>query len=102
MPTQAAVQEKEKVSLMLDKPVVEGIHVLFGRRALSTSINELLCAALAQERLGELVDEMDQEAGTPSPEAYECWRQPGCPSESGAQDATGHADVRIRVVGMMA
>lgn len=35
------------------------------------SINELLYAALAQQRLGELVDEMEQEAGAPSPEVYE-------------------------------
>ncbi|MGC8512352.1 MAG: hypothetical protein ACP5P1_04835 [Acidimicrobiales bacterium] len=68
---QAAVQEKEKVSLTLDKSLVEEIRAQFGGRALSASINELLYAALAQERLGELVEEMEQEAGTPSPEAYE-------------------------------
>jgi len=68
---QAAVQEKEKVSLTLDKPLVDEIRAQFGGRALSTSINELLHVALAQERLGELVDEMEQEAGAPSPEAYE-------------------------------
>lgn len=68
---QAAVQEKEKVSLTLDKHLVEEIRAQFGGRALSASINELLYAALAQERLGELVEEMEQEAGTPSPEAYE-------------------------------
>ncbi len=66
-----AVQEKEKVSLTLDKPLVDEIRAQFGGRALSTSINELLYAALAQEQLGELVDEMEQEAGAPSPEAYE-------------------------------
>lgn len=68
---QAAAQEKVKVSLTLDKPLVDEIRAQFGGRALSTSINELLYAALAQERLGQLVDEMEQEAGSPSPEAYE-------------------------------
>ena len=68
---QVSAQEKEKVSLALDKPLVDEIRAQFGGRALSTSINELLYAALAQERLGELVEEMEQEAGTPSPVAYE-------------------------------
>lgn len=67
----SAAQQKEKVSLTLDKPLVDEIRAQFGGRALSTSINELLYVALAQERLGELVDEMEREAGPPSPEAYE-------------------------------
>lgn len=68
---QPAPQEKEKVSLTLDKPLVDEIRAQFGGRALSTSINELLYAALAQERLGKLVDEMERKAGPPSREAYE-------------------------------
>jgi hypothetical protein len=68
---QAAAPEKEKVSITLDKPLVDEIRAQFGGRALSTSINELLYAALAQERLAQLVDEMEQEAGPPSLEAYE-------------------------------
>lgn len=68
---QAAVPEKEKVSITLDKPLVDEIRSQFGGRALSTSINELLYAALAQERLGELVEEMEEESGAASPEAYE-------------------------------
>jgi len=68
---QAAAPEKEKVSITLDKALVDEIRAQFGGRALSTSINELLYAALAQERLGELVDEMEREAGPASPEAYE-------------------------------
>jgi hypothetical protein len=67
----AIAPEKEKVSITLDKPLVDEIRALFGGRALSTSINELLYAALAQKRLGELVDEMEEEAGPASPEAYE-------------------------------
>jgi hypothetical protein len=69
--SQAAAREKEKVSLTLDKPLLDEIRAQVGGRALSASINELLYAALAQERLGQLVDEMEQEAGAPSPEAYE-------------------------------
>jgi hypothetical protein len=68
---QAGAPEKEKVSITLDKPLVDEIRAQFGGRALSASINELLYAALAQERLAELVDEMEQEAGPASPEAYE-------------------------------
>lgn len=68
---QAAVPEKEKVSITLDKSLVDEIRGQFGGRALSASINELLYAALAQERLGELVDRMEEEAGAASPEAYD-------------------------------
>ena len=68
---QTATPEKEKVSITLDKPLVDEIRAQFGGRALSASINELLYAALAQEHLAELVEEMEQEAGPASPEAYE-------------------------------
>ena len=68
---QAATPEKQKVSITLDKPLVDEIRAQFGGRALSASINELLYAALAQEHLAELVDEMEQQAGPASPEAYE-------------------------------
>jgi hypothetical protein len=63
--------EKEKVSITLDKPLVDEIRTQFGGRALSTSINELLHMALAQRRLAELVDELEQEAGPASLEAYD-------------------------------
>jgi hypothetical protein len=66
-----ATPEKEKVSITLDKPLVDEIRAHFGGRPLSTTINELLYAALARERLGDLVDEMEEEAGPASPEAYE-------------------------------
>jgi hypothetical protein len=69
--TRAGLQEKEKVSITLDRSLVEEIRAHFGQRALSASINELLYVALAQERLGQLVEEMEQEAGPASPEAYE-------------------------------
>jgi hypothetical protein len=66
-----AAQAKEKVSVTLDKSLVDEIRSHFGGQALSTSINELLHVAFAQERLAGLVDEMEQEAGPPSPEAYQ-------------------------------
>lgn len=68
---QTTAPEKEKISITLDKPLVDEIRAQFGGRALSASINELLYAALAQEHLAELVHEMEQEAGPASPEAYE-------------------------------
>ena len=67
----AVAPEKEKVSITLDKPLVDEIRAHFGGRALSAAINELLYVALARERLAELVDEMEQEAGPASPEAYD-------------------------------
>jgi hypothetical protein len=68
---QTAAAEKEKVSITLDKPLVDQIRAQFGGRALSASINELLYAALAQEHLAELVEEMEREAGPASPDAYQ-------------------------------
>jgi hypothetical protein len=67
----AAIPEKEKISITLDKTLVDEIRAQFGGRALSASINELLHVALAQERLAELVGQMEQEAGPASPEAYD-------------------------------
>ena len=63
--------EKTKVSITLDKALVNELRAQSGGRPLSASINELLYAALAQERLGELVNDMEQEAGPASPDAYE-------------------------------
>lgn len=67
----APAPEKEKLSLTLDKVVVDEIRERFDRRPLSASINELLHAALAQDRLGQLVEELEQEAGPASAAAYE-------------------------------
>jgi hypothetical protein len=63
--------EKEKLSITLDKPVVEEIRELFGERPLSASINDLLQSALVQYRLGLLVDQLEQEVGPAPAEAYE-------------------------------
>lgn len=63
--------EKVKVSLTLDKDLVEEIRADFGGQALSTMVNDLLRAAMAQERLAELVEEMITEAGPPSQEDYD-------------------------------
>lgn len=67
----AAAPEKEKVSVTLDKPLVDELRAQSGRRTLSASINELLHTALGQQHLAELVDEMEQETGPASPAAYE-------------------------------
>jgi len=64
-------RQQQADALEAHKPLVDEIRSQFGGRALSASINELLYAALAQERLGELVDEMEEESGAASPEAYE-------------------------------
>ena len=63
--------EKEKLSVTLDKSIVEEIRALSGGRPMSTSINVLLHDALAQHRLGELVAEMEETAGPVTAEAYE-------------------------------
>jgi hypothetical protein len=63
--------EKEKLSITLDKPIVEQIRELFGERPLSASINDLLQGALVQHRLGLLVDQMEEEAGPASAKAYD-------------------------------
>lgn len=68
---QTPAPQKEKVSITLDKALVDEIRSQFGGRALSASINELLHAALAQEHLAELVNELEQEAGPASLETYE-------------------------------
>ncbi|HEV3380906.1 MAG TPA: hypothetical protein VG142_08005 [Trebonia sp.] len=63
--------EKVKVSLTLDKELVDDVREHFGGHALSTVVNELLHAAMAQERLAELVEEMIEESGPPSQEDYD-------------------------------
>ncbi len=68
---QSAVPEKEKVSITLDKSLVDALRTEFDGRPLSTAINELLYGALAQARLGDLVHEMEEAAGAASPEAYD-------------------------------
>jgi hypothetical protein len=63
--------EKEKLSITVDKTVVDEIRASFGEKRLSTSINHLLHEALAQERLRSLIEEMEAEMAPPSPESYE-------------------------------
>lgn len=67
----APSDEKAKLSVTLDKSLVDEIREQSAGRPLSTSINELLHSALAQQRLGEFVDDMIAEAGAPSEQAYE-------------------------------
>ena len=63
--------EKEKLSITLDKSIVEEIRALSKGRPMSTSINALLHDALAQYHLGELVAEMEEEAGPVTAKAYD-------------------------------
>jgi hypothetical protein len=66
-----AAHGKEKLSVTLDKSIVEEIRALSGGCPMSTSINVLLRDALAQHRLGELVAEMEETAGPVTAAAYE-------------------------------
>ena len=66
----ASAPEKEKLSITLDTSIVEDIRKLFGAKALSTSINELLHEALRQHRLGLLVAWLEEEAGPPTDDDY--------------------------------
>ena len=63
--------EKEKLSITLDRPIVEEIRELSGGAPLSTSINALLRDALSQYHLGELVAQMQAEVGPVTAETYE-------------------------------
>ncbi len=56
--------EKEKVSLTLDHGLVGELRTLDG--SLSATVNDLLHAAIAQQRLETLLDELEAEAG-PAP-----------------------------------
>lgn len=67
----APAPEKEKLSLTLDRALVDEIRKRFDQRALSASINDLLHAALIQDRLGQLVEDLEQEAGPASVEAHQ-------------------------------
>jgi hypothetical protein len=50
---------------------MQEVRAHFGGEALSTVVNELLHAAMAQERLAELVEEMIAESGPPTQEDYD-------------------------------
>jgi hypothetical protein len=63
--------EKAKLSITLDRPIVEEIRELSGGTPLSTTINALLRDALSRYHLGELVAQMQEEAGPVTAEAYE-------------------------------
>jgi hypothetical protein len=56
-----------KVSLSLDKELVEQARALAGARGLSGLVNEALRVQLQHERIRRLLDEMDDEYG-PVPE----------------------------------
>jgi hypothetical protein len=56
-----------KVSLSLDKDLVDQARALAGARGLSALVNEALRIQLQHERIRRLLDEMDEEYG-PVPE----------------------------------
>jgi Arc/MetJ family transcription regulator len=56
-----------KVSLSLDEEVLAEARARVGRRGLSSYVNEAVRRQLQHDRLGELLAEMDAEAG-PVPE----------------------------------
>jgi len=60
--------EKVKVSLTLDRDLVEEIRETFGGQALSTMVNDLLRGAMIQQRVAELADQMIEESGPPTQE----------------------------------
>lgn len=64
-------EEQAELSVTLDKSIVEEIRAEFGEQPISTTINSLLHSALDHARLNRLVDNMIDEAGQPSDEAYE-------------------------------
>ena len=63
--------EKEKLSITLDASIVADIREIFGSRALSTSINELLHEALRQHRLGLLVAWLEEGADPLTDDDYQ-------------------------------
>jgi hypothetical protein len=67
----AASTDKEKVSLTLDRLLLQELRTIAGPAPLSTVVNELLHQALEHDRLRTLAEELVAEAGEPSPEAYE-------------------------------
>lgn len=62
---------KRKVSLTIDESLLEEVRALAGGRPLSGVVNDLLARGLAQNRLAQLVEEMEAEAGPAPPEVYE-------------------------------
>jgi hypothetical protein len=66
-----ALPEKEKISVTLDRTLLEEIRQRFPGKALSSAINELLRDELANHRLGELVQDMERDAGPVPQEAYD-------------------------------
>jgi uncharacterized protein (DUF4415 family) len=66
-----AVPGKEKISVTLDRALLEEIRQRFPGTALSSAINELLRDELANHRLGELVQDMERDAGPVPQEAYD-------------------------------
>jgi len=63
-------QEKEKVSLTLDRALIEALRTSAGPKRLSATVNELLLQAVERARLRALVEALEIEAAPPSAAAY--------------------------------
>lgn len=63
--------EKEKVSVTLDRTLLKEVRERFPESGLSSALNKLLHDELANRKLGELVEDMEREAGPVSQEAYD-------------------------------
>lgn len=64
-------QEKEKVSLTLDRALIEALRSSAGPKRLSATVNELLLQAVERAQLRALVEELENEAGPASADAYQ-------------------------------
>ncbi len=66
-----ATQEKDKVSLTLDRELIRILRSEKGPKGLSATVNELLYAALEQAQLRTLVNELETEGGEASQDTYQ-------------------------------
>lgn len=64
-------QEKGKVSLTLDRALIEALRSSAGPKRLSATVNELLLQAVERAQLRALVEELETEAGPASADAYQ-------------------------------
>ena len=63
--------EKEKVSLTLDRDLIDAIRKSAGPKRLSSTVNELLIQAVETAQLRTLVETLEEEEGPASAETYQ-------------------------------
>lgn len=73
-----------KVSLSIEEHVLTEARARAGRRELSAYVNDALVRQLQHDRLGELLEQMEDESGPIPPdlleEARALWREPAGPT----------------------